>query len=310
MITSDALSFDERHSVEALLEATCRHDGVSALDEAARLALSGSGARHLLIPAGSSDPVGTREGEEHDLAGAAVGYASILPDGTVQGMVHPSLRRQGHGTALLRATLAERPDAGVWAHGALDPSLAFLSARGLQVTRRLLTLHLELTADTSLPPVPAARIDDMELGSFVAERDADAWVRVNAQAFADHPEQGALTREDLDRRTAETWFDPEDLLLARKDEDLLGFVWIKREPVRADEPAVAELYVVGTAPQAQGKGVAGHLIGAALHRLRQTGAERVELYVEADNTAALELYRRWGFELAAEDVQLRLPEAA
>lgn len=298
MITSDALSPEERLSVEALLEAATRHDDVSALDEAARLALSGPGARHLLIPADAAMVDGT-----------AVAYASILPDGTVQGMVHPSARRQGHGAALLRAALSERPDAGVWAHGALDASLAFLAAQGLEITRRLLTLHLDLTGETSLPPVPTARIEGLELDSFVAERDAEAWVQVNAQAFADHPEQGALTREDLDRRTAEPWFDPDDLMLARKDEDLLGFVWVKREPVADGEPAVAELYVVGTAPQAQGKGVAGHLIGAALHRLRDTGVQRVELYVEADNTAALELYRRWGFELAAEDVQLRLPEA-
>ena len=301
MITSDALSSDERDSVEALLEATSRYDGVSALDEPARLALSGTGARHLLIPA--------EEGAERDLDATALGYASILPDGTVQGMVHPSVRRQGHGTALLRAALAERPDAGVWAHGALDPALEFLAAKGLEATRRLLTLHLDLAGGTSLPPVPEARIQGLELDSFVAERDAASWVQVNAQAFADHPEQGALTREDLDRRTAEPWFDPEDLMLARKNGELLGFVWVKREPAAGSEPVVAELYVVGTAPQAQGKGVAGHLIGAALHRLRDTGVQRVELYVDADNTAALELYRRWGFELAAEDVQLRLPEA-
>lgn len=295
MITSDALSRDERRSVETLLEASTAHDGVSALDEAARLALTGSGARHLLIPATGTD--------QPDL-NAAAGYVSILPDGTMQGMVHPGARRQGLGTALLRAALAERPDAGVWAHGALEPALTFLRGQGLQETRRLLTLHRDLDGTESLPPVPAARVDGLRLETFEAERDADDWLEVNASAFADHPEQGALTREDLDRRIAEPWFDPEDLLLARDGEELLGFVWVKQE-----SSDVAELYVVGTSPSAQGKGVAGHLIGTALHRLQDKGTSRVELYVEADNTAALELYRRWGFTVAGQDVQLRLPEA-
>lgn len=306
MITSDALSSDERHSVGRLLEAATAHDGVPALDEAARLALSGTGARHLLIPAAPGSGEAT-----------AQGYASILPDGTVQGMVHPEARRQGHGTALLQAVLAERPDAGVWAHGALEPALAFLEGRGLRATRRLLTLSRDLGPSAPLPAVPAARIDGLQLDTFVAERDAEAWVELNAQAFAEHPEQGALTREDLDRRIAEPWFDPEDLLLARQGGELLGFVWIKREPADAGgEPTgtagpsgVAELYVVGTAPRAQGRGVAGHLIGTALHRLSADGAARVELYVEADNTTALELYRRWGFSVAGRDVQMRLPEA-
>lgn len=307
MITSDALSAAERTRVEALLEECTAHDGVAALDEAARLALTGPGARHLLLP--SDDET------------AILGYASLLPDGTVQGMVHPGARRRGLGSHLLQAVLELRPDAGVWAHGALDEALAFLASHGLRVTRRLLTLQRDLGSGSAegqdapsapLPPVPPARIEGLELDFFDADRDAQAWLELNAQAFADHPEQGSLTRADLERRLRENWFDPEDFLLARRGGDLLGFVWMKREHADGRDdaaPAVAEIYVVGTAPEAQGRGVAGHLLGTALHRLQDTGADRVELYVEADNTAALELYRRWGFDLAHEDAQLRLPEA-
>src|SRR5699024_2516652 len=115
MITTAALSTARRATVRELLDAVTAHDGVSPLDEAAVLALDADDARHLLVE------------EEGELRG----YAGVLPDGTVQGMVHPAHRRRGHGTALLQEALALRPAAGVWAHGALEGSLAFLTAAGL-----------------------------------------------------------------------------------------------------------------------------------------------------------------------------------
>ncbi|MGO2608446.1 MAG: mycothiol synthase, partial [Brachybacterium tyrofermentans] len=244
-----------------------------------------------------------------------LGYASVLADGTVQGMVHPAHRRRGHGTALLRAALGLHDEPGVWAHGALEGSLAFLAAAGLQETRRLLTLHRPLDAGHPLAPVPAPRLEGLHLDAFDADRDADRWVQVNALAFADHPEQGALTRADLDQRMAEPWFDPEDMVVARDEGELVGFVWIKREaPEQAAkggaeptdiQPSDAEIYVVATDPSVQGQGVAGFLLAAALERLRTADVPGVELYVEADNAPALRLYENWGFVVSGRDVQMR-----
>lgn len=295
MITTDVLSATRRAAVGELLETTTTHDGVAALDEAARLSLDGEDAQHLLVTDRDQN------GEERVIA-----YANLLADGTVQGMVDPGHRRRGLGTALLRAALDLRPDAGVWAHGALDGALALLRSQGLRETRHLLTLHRPLGADHPVPEIPASTLPGLELDTFRADRDADQWVAVNAEAFADHPEQGSLTRADLEQRLAEPWFDPEDMLLGRRDEQLVGFVWIKRESAEAD----AEIYVVATSPSVQGHGVGGHLLGAALARLQEPGAPGVELYVEADNTAALALYERWGFTTSGQDVQMRAPETA
>lgn len=297
MITTDVLSATRRAAVGELLEATTAHDGVAALDEAARLSLDGDTAQHLLLT--RDDPA--HEGHEH-----LIGYANLLPDGTVQGMVRPDHRRRGHGSALLRAVLELRPEAGVWAHGAREGALVFLRGHGLRETRHLLTLRRPLGTDHPLPALTASTLPSLELDSFDEERDAEQLLTVNAQAFADHPEQGSLTRADLDQRLAEPWFDPEDLLVGRRDEELIGFVWLKREDPAAD----AEIYVVATSPSVQGHGVAGHLLWAALTRLQETGAPGVELYVEADNAPALALYERWGFTISGQDVQMHAAAAS
>lgn len=288
MITTAALPPTRQETVRELLATVTEHDGISPLDEAAVLALDGESAQHFLV-------------EE---AGALRGYASVLPDGTVQGMVDPAHRRRGHGTALLQEALALRPDAGVWAHGALEGSLAFLAAAGLAESRYLLTLHRDLDPARPLPAVPTSTLAGLRLSTFEVERDAERWVTVNARAFVDHPEQGAMTREDLEQRLAQPWFDAEDMLVALRDEELVGFVWVKRErPGATDQDA--EIYVVATDPSVQGHRVAGLLMATSLDRLRADGVPGVELYVEADNAPALRLYETWGFTVAGRDVQMR-----
>lgn len=309
MITTAALSQSHGEAIGELLEAAIAHDGVSPLDEAARLALTGAEAQHLLLGPDCHDGIPSSGAQPLS------GYASVLADGTVQGMVRPEQRCRGHGTALLEAALELRPDAGVWAHGALEGSLAFLAGAGLHETRRLLTLHRPLGSAHPVPEVPAPTLEGLQLDTFEPDRDAEAWLEVNAGAFADHPEQGALTREDLDQRLAEPWFDPEDLLVARRGQELVGFVWVKREPSATTEPAGAmtepadaEIYVVATSPAVQGHGVAGHLLASSLTRLLEAGVPGVELYVEADNAPALRLYEAWGFTVSGQDVQMRIAQ--
>jgi len=299
MITSAALAPAHRSAVRELLAAVTAHDGVSPLDEAAILALDGDGARHLLVEDDEDD-----EDAAADSGSALRGYASVLADGTVQGMVDPVHRRRGHGTALLHEALAQRPDAGVWAHGALEGSLAFLAGAGLEESRYLLTLRRDLTTGPPLPEIPDSTLEGLRLGAFEEARDAEHWVRVNSQAFAEHPEQGAMTRADLDQRLAQPWFDAQDMLVALQDEQLVGFVWIKREQPGATAED-AEIYVVATDPSVQGHGVAGLLMATALARLQDSGVPGVELYVEADNAPALRLYENWGFAVSGRDVQMR-----
>lgn len=310
MITTDQLMPPAQRAVRRLLDACTRHDGVSPLDEAARLALEAdAGARHLLVLADEADPAAAAATDGPDPA--VLGYASILADGTVQGMVDPAHRRRGIGARLLdgvteltRAAPADAPEPAVWAHGELEGALALLEGAGWAPRRTLLTLGRPLPGVAV--PDTAATLRPLEVTTFDAGRDAEDWVALNARAFADHPEQGRMTLEDLQARMAQPWFDAEGFLLARHLDELVGFVWTKHEPGEAD----GEIYVVGTSPAAQGHGVARHLLALALRHLASRGARRAVLYVEGDNAPALSLYRRLGFTTIGRDVQLRREKAS
>ena len=54
--------------------------------------------------------------------------------------------------------------------------------------------------------------DSFELRTFTPA-DENPWLRVNAEAFAEHPEQGRLTLADLRERTSSDWFRPEGFFL-------------------------------------------------------------------------------------------------
>ena len=55
------------------------------------------------------------------------------------------------------------------------------------------------------------------------------------------------------------------------------------------------MYVVGVDPDTRGHGLGRALTLAGLHHLREQGLSSALLYVDADNTAAIGLYRSLGF---------------
>jgi mycothiol synthase len=233
------------------------------------------------------------------LAGAAV----LAPGGDAaeaEFLVTPELRGRGVGAAILAHLVDSAPHGlAAWAHGD-HPGAAALARRfGFRRARVL----LKLSAPPRSDPSPWQRTD-LALSTFDAERDGADWLRLNALAFASHPEQGGQTRDDLDARRAEPWFSPEDFLLARDATGaLVGFCWLKVEDTVGG--IEGEIYVLGVHPEHAGAGIGRSLLRAGLNRLRERSVRRMSLYVEEDNASAVRLYRSEGFTDAAVDVQYR-----
>ena len=251
---------------------------------------------------GEDSPARQNAGRGNDLAGFAVVIGEADGTGVLEVAVHPSYRNQGVADRLVGELRTVRGFTGLkaWSHGNHEAAADLAARYGYAPVRELWKMRLA-TAASDLPDValPAG----VSLRGFAPGQDEDAWLAVNRAAFAHHPEQGNMSRADLDARMAEPWFDPAGFLLAVDAEGrILGFHWTKVHPRHGEHPAIGEVYVVGVAPEAQGNGLGKALTIAGIKHLQQQGLHAVMLYVDADNIPAVALYRRLGFSRWDKDV--------
>jgi mycothiol synthase len=246
-------------------------DGAAPLDEATWLAL-----RH--------HPKSVRSWVRDD------GFALLI--GTdLSLVVDPDVRGRGLGRSLLQAALPEDGEVRAWSHGDHPAAAALARSHGFERVRELWVMRRDM--GTPLPAYDRDRVRSYR------PSDADELIRVNAAAFAHHPEQGAMDAANLAERMAESWFDPAGLLVAMDGDRMLGFHWTKQH-----SPDLGEVYVVGIDPAAQGRGLGKLLTLAGLHHLADRGVGEVLLYVESDNAPAVAVYSGLGFRHAEADTHV------
>jgi len=288
-------------AVLALAERAARADGVAPLSEQGLLHVHYGGApavRDLLI---SSD-------------GRIAGYARLDPPGppgahgtpgaaepaSGELVIDPEFRRRGLGRALAEAMAGLAGETGlqVWAHGDQPAAGALAAAAGFERTRSLWQMRRPLAEPLAEPHL----VPGIAVRAFQPGRDEDAWLALNAAAFASHPEQGAWTPADLEQREQEDWFDPAGFFLAERGDRLAGFHWTKVHPADGESPPIGEVYVVGVDPAEQGTGLGRALTLIGVHYLRDRGLDQVMLYVDESNVAAVRLYESMGFSRWSADV--------
>jgi len=270
----DVLDDGLRSQIVALVEAVQARDGAPPLSEHALLQLAA-----------------TRPGLMHLVAGELDGYAQLDDDVA-------EIADLSDATAALLAELERLvPRPVVWSHGKRSPVAVAATARGYTEQRVLWQLRRSLS-DPPEVPLP----EGVRLRAFVPGQDEEAWLAVNAVAFAEHAEQRRWTRVDVEMRENEAWFDPSGFLLAFRDDTLVGFHWTKVHPT-----GIGEVYVLGVAPEAQGLHLGPALLSAGLAYLAGRGVAVVMLYVDESNSAAMRMYRRYGFARYDMDAQYARP---
>jgi mycothiol synthase len=294
---------EEVRAVAGLVERATEADGVRPLSEHVMLHLRYGGdapGRNVLVY----------------LDGQLAAYGHLDVTDQVAGpsaevVVHPDHRGAGLGRLVVQTTLDETDGRlRLWAHGDHPAASALAASMGFTQSRELWQMRRSLFAPLPAPVFP----DDVTVRTFRPGQDDEAWLRLNARAFREHPEQGAWTDADLRQRMAEPWFDPEGFFLAERDGQLVGFHWTKVHGGHIHDTVdghdhdghghapIGEVYVVGVDPSQQGTGLGKALTLVGLGHLRQLGLPDAMLYVDGDNEAAIGLYTGLGFTRWEADV--------
>ncbi|PFG65989.1 mycothiol synthase [Propionibacteriaceae bacterium ES.041] len=298
-----ALNAEQRSQVNDLIARATESDGVGPLNEHARLEVNrgtaSDGLAHLL-------------GLDGDRIAGYAFLDSTSADPIVQLVVDPARRRRGLATRMIgelgfdprvaeRSGRWQQQSLRTWSFGDLPAAREFAGSLGLQPIRELLVMERD-----------TAEIGEVQLPAGVTVRtfrpgDEDAILRVNARAFAHHPEQGGLTKQDLQDRMNEPWFDPEGLFVATRPdaqgtEQVIGFHWTK-----IHDADLGEVYVIAVDPDHAGGGLGRQLLNRGLHHLADRGVRRIILYVEGDQAYVVKLYLSARFEVANRDVLYASP---
>jgi ribosomal protein S18 acetylase RimI-like enzyme len=220
-----------------------------------------------------------------------LGYTAVFPVpgldgvGSITGGIAPKYQRQGLGTSLLLQLIPEAQSLGFQqlSHGVADlntPGAHFLRHHNFFIEHEDWFLQLSpLLLRPPAPPLPD-RLKIHSIPSFPERIFGQLYDRsFGGTAWYQH-----YTQVEIE----ETLTDPKDLLFLFKDGDPIGFAWLRMEK--------PEIEPMGIVKEEQGQGYGRILLLAALHEIKQRGANQTHIGVWRSNQAAIRLYQSVGFQ--------------
>jgi mycothiol synthase len=233
-----------------------------------------------------------------------------LEDGRIAGFiiptfqllaVHPARRRRGHGRRLVERALElarERGEAELELAVPLGDVAAESFARALGFHYRSSLYLLGLAPGDSVPSpafAPDLRLDPIRVGV-----DEEALLELFRASFADHPSPIPVSLDGMRHVHSLPGFDPNELVLLRHADDPAPIAFCRIGMDEHDGRTDGEVDLIGVLPHWRGQGLGRELLRWGVHTLRERGAGRILLSVEARNERALSLYRRHSFTQAQE----------
>ncbi len=276
MIVRSAAASD-RPGIEAALEHVETTTGREAVSEHKRL---------RVLAAHSIDVVAIESDDVVGYGQAAWHGGGKEPHWAIELATTPTASREAWTTLLSRLTAAvphgrrrhvwiTRPD-----------ELPMARSAGWVVDRTLHEMHRPLPVETN-----AEMPKGIEVRPFRRHVDETEWLSAHNEAFAGHPEVGGMTPDELEIRLRQPWFDPKGLLVAWRDDRIVGSCWTK---LHADH--VGEIYLIGLRRKARGLGLGRALVLLGLADLSsRQGARDGMLWVDEANRGAHALYTELGF---------------
>lgn len=302
-LTWDTLRLEDADELSALTNEIAVADGTGET-------MSIESTREFLSTPGtelSRDSVAVRDGERLVAFGCVDVAAQPDREGRVRcrlpGGVRPAFRRRGIGGRILDAQQeiaagraeAEHPGRPGHMHvgGGLEGAgvRPLLAERGFAPVRSFLEMLRELPGE-QLPPVPP--IEGVRLRT-PQDADAESVHAAHVTAFADHWGSAPSSPERWAHMWSASTRRPEFSTIAVDEEDrvlayVMTDVWEERR-----------LYIalVGTRPEARGRGIATAVLARTLRLAAESGEfDDVQLEVDGESlTGATRLYARLGFAL-------------
>jgi mycothiol synthase len=296
------LSKFQQESVLALVKAAHDFDGTPAIAEHVLLHLRHGGDKsdsHLVI-----------EENNEVIAYAHLDTTDLIAGPSVEAVVHPQHRGKGLGSLILKEAIKICGDkTRIWSHGDLPAAKAIAASLNLE---RLWSNLLMSKSLGEIQPVTSK----YPIRTFIASLDNQAFLELNNKVFADYPDQGGWSEDDLKVRLNEDWFETEGFFVAEDMGELIGFCWTKIHGAQTHShsggdddhghEALGEIYVLAVNPDYKGQGVGRDLTITGLNYLKYQGLNNVMLYVGVENKPAFNLYKSLGFNEFGSDVMYRV----
>jgi mycothiol synthase len=298
------LSKSQQEGVLVLIKAAHDFDGTPPIAEHVLLHLRHGGDKsdsHLVI-----------EENNQVIAYAHLDTTDLVAGPSVEAVVHPNHRDKGLGSSILKEAIKVCGDkTRIWSHGDL------LAAKAIAASLKLERLWSNLLMSKSLGDIQPIT-SKYPIRTFMPDLDNQAFLSLNNKVFANYPDQGGWSEDDLKVRLNEGWFDEKGFFVAEAKGELIGFCWTKIHGAHTHShdggdddhghDALGEIYVLAVNPDYKGQGVGRDLTITGLNYLKYRGLNNVMLYVGVENKPAFNLYKSLGFNEFGSDVMYRVRE--